>query len=111
MFDVDIYDPKTDTWSDGPTLPKGHSHAEAGTFVLHGRIYMAGGHTTPEGGRKSIDPDVIAYSPGGQWEVVAELPMALSSPAAAIIGGKRYVAGGSVNGGSVQAKMWVRDAP
>ena len=108
---VDIYDPKTDTWSDGPTLPKGHSHAEAGTFVLDGRIYMAGGHTTPEGGRKSIDGDVIAYTPGGQWEVVAKLPMPLSSPAAAIIGGKLYVAGGSPNGGSVQAKMWVRDAP
>ena len=24
---VDIYDPKTDSWSSGPALPHGHSHA------------------------------------------------------------------------------------
>jgi N-acetylneuraminic acid mutarotase len=108
---VDIYDPKTDSWSDGPALPKGHSHAEGGTFVSGGRIYMAGGHTTPEGGHKAIDGDVLALSPGGQWEVVAKLPKPLSSPAAAIIGGKLYVAGGRPNEGGVIADMWVRDAP
>ena len=108
---VDIYDPKTDIWSRGPNLPKGHSHSEGGTFVSKGRIIMVGGHTTPTGGRKQIDPDILALTPGGQWEVVAKLPMPLSSPAAAIISGKLYVAGGSPDGGSVQAKMWVRDAP
>ena len=108
---VDIYDPKTDSWSRGPDLPKGHSHAEGGTFVSGGRIFMVGGHTTPKGGRKSIDPDILALAPGGQWKVVAKLPMSLSSPAAAIIGGKLYVAGGSPNGRRVQAKMWVRSAP
>jgi len=108
---VDIYDTKTDSWSSGPVLPKGHSHAEGGTFVHAGRIYMVGGHTTPEGGTKSIDPDILALRPGGQWEVVATLPMSLSSPAAAIIGGKLYVAGGSPNGRLVQGNMWVRDTP
>ena len=108
---VDIYDPKTDSWSSGPALPKGHSHAEGGTFVHGGRIYMVGGHTTPEGGSKSIDPDILSLAPGGKWEVVGKLPMPLSSPAAAIIGGKLYVAGGSPNGRSVQADMWVTNAP
>ena len=108
---VDIYDPKTDAWRLGPPLPKGHSHAEGGTFVSGGRIFMVGGHTTPKGGRKQIDPDILALAPGGQWEVVAKLPMPLSSPAAAIIDGKLYVAGGSRDGGSVQADMWVRSAP
>ncbi|MBC8354572.1 MAG: hypothetical protein H8E66_21460 [Planctomycetes bacterium] len=108
---VDIYDPKTDSWSRGPQLPKGHSHSEGGTFVSGGRIYMVGGHTTPDGGRKQIDADVLRLTPGDKWKVVDKLPMPLSSPAAAIIGGKLYVAGGSPNGGSVQGKMWVRDAP
>ena len=106
---VDIYDP--DSWSSGPPLPKGHSHAEGGTFVHDGRIYMVGGHTTVEGETKKIDPDILALAPGGQWELVGKLPMPLSSPAAAIIGGKLYVAGGSPNGRSVQADMWVRRAP
>ena len=76
-----------------------------------GRIYMVGGHTTPDGGRKRIDADILSLVPGEQWQVVGKLPMPLSSPAAAIIGGKLYVAGGSPNGSSVQGKMWMRNAP
>ena len=108
---VDIYEPETDSWSSGPSLPKGHSHAEGGTFVHGGRIYMVGGHTTKKGGTKRIDAGILALAPGGQWELVGELPMPLSSPAAAIIGGRLYVAGGSPDGRSVQADMWVRSAP
>jgi len=108
---VDIYDPKTDSFSRGPQLPKGHSHSEGGTFTNGGRIYIVGGHTTPEGGRKKIDADILTFAPGGVWEVVSKLPMPLSSPAAAIIRGKLFVAGGSPNGRSVQGKMWVRDSP
>ena len=108
---VDIYDPKTDSWSRGPSLPKGHSHAEGGTFVNGDRIFMVGGHTTPEGGTKKIDADILALAPGGEWKVVGTLPMPLSSPAAAIIGGKLFVAGGSPNGRSVQGLMWVTSAP
>ena len=65
----------------------------------------------PAHGRKQIDADILALTPGDEWEVVGKLPMPLSSPAAAIIGGRLYVAGGSPNGSSVQGKMWVRDAP
>jgi N-acetylneuraminic acid mutarotase len=108
---VDIYDPHSDSWTSGPPLPKGHSHAEGSTFVHEGRIYMVGGHTTPEGGTKSMDPDVLTLTPGGAWQVVGRLPVPLSSPAAAIVGGKLYVAGGSLNGSSVEARMWVTDAP
>jgi N-acetylneuraminic acid mutarotase len=108
---VDIYDPETDSWSAGPPLPKGHSHAEAGSFVYGGRIYMVGGHTTPAGGKKSIDPDILALTPGSEWELVGKLPMPLSAPVAAIIGGKLYAGGGSPNGRSVQATLWVRSAP
>lgn len=109
--DVDVYDPVTDRWTRGPDLPKGHSHSEGGTFVHAGRIYMVGGHTTPKGGRKSIDPDILAWTPGSDaWELVGKLPIPLSSPAARIIGGRFYVAGGSLDGRSVHAKMWEADA-
>ena len=108
---VDIYDPATDTWTSGPPLPKGHSHAEGSTFVHDGRIYMAGGHTTAPGESKQVDPDILALSPGGEWEVVGTLPMPLSSPAAAIIDGRFYVAGGSPGRSAVQADMWVGRLP
>ena len=108
---VDVYDPATDTWTSGPPLPKGHSHAEGSTFVHDGRIYMAGGHTTAPGESKQVDADILALAPGGAWEVVGTLPMPLSSPAAAIIDGRFYVAGGSPGQAVVQADMWVAAAP
>jgi N-acetylneuraminic acid mutarotase len=108
---VDIYDPHTDSWSRGPQLPKGHSHSEGGTFVSGGRILVVGGHTTSSGGRKRIDPDILALQPGGDWEKIGELPLPLSSPTAAVIAAKLYVAGGSPDGRSVQAKMWVGEVP
>ncbi len=108
---VDIFDPETASWSRGPDLPKGHSHAEGATFVHNNHIYMIGGHTTPSGGSKSTDSDILKLSRGGQWQVVGELPMPLSSPAAAIIQGTLFVAGGAVGGSTVQAKMWSRPAP
>lgn len=108
---VDIYDPVTDSWSGGPSLPKGHSHAEGATFVHSGRIYMAGGHTTAPGASKEVDPDILTLVPGGTWEKVGTLPMPLSSPAAAIIEGKFYVAGGSPGRSAVQADMWVSGVP
>ena len=108
---VDIYDPQTNSWSSGPDLPKGHSHAEGATFVHDNHIYMIGGHTTPAGGSKSQDPDILKLARGGQWQVVGRLPMPLSSPAAAIIQDKLYVAGGASGGSAVVAGMWVRTAP
>ena len=108
---TDIYDPETNTWINGPNLPKGHSHAEGSTFVHGDSIYMVGGHTTPAGGTKSQDPDILRFTRGGTWEKVGELPSPLSSPAAAIIGDRLYVAGGAAGGSTVQSGMWVSPAP
>ncbi len=107
---VDIYDPKTDSWSRGPQLPKPHSHAEGSTFVSGGRIFMMGGMTR-DGKRRRIDADIVALSTAGDWQVLGRLPRPLSSPAAAIIGGRLFVAGGSANGRDPQPGMWVRDMP
>ena len=116
---VDIYDPETNSWSDGPVLPKGHSHSEGGTFVHDGKIFLVGGHTTPgnprkkkedEGGRKAIEADILTLAPGGEWELFGKLPMPLSSPAARIVDGRFYVLGGSLNGGSVHPQVWVTHA-
>jgi N-acetylneuraminic acid mutarotase len=108
---VDIYDPSSNSWSSGPNLPKGHSHAEGATFVHDNAIYMLGGHTTPAGGTKSQDPDILKLTTGGQWQKIGELPMPLSSPAAAIIGDKLFVAGGASGGSTVRARMWWHPAP
>lgn len=113
---VDVYDPDTNTWSDGPVLPYGHSHSEGATFVHEGRIFVVGGHATPEGGDKGLSGDVLVLAEGA-WNVVKKLPMPLSSPAAAVIGNKLYVAGGwdrSIAEDKTwpsSPAVWVTDAP
>ena len=91
---VDIYDPGTDTWSEGPSLPVAHSHSEGATFVHEDRIWMIGGHSTPEGGKKGFCGDVVTLREGEEWEVTCHLPKPISSPAAKVINDQLYVAGG-----------------
>ncbi len=42
---VDVYDPVTNRWEDGPALPLGLHHV--GLAVLGGRLYLAGGYHNP----------------------------------------------------------------
>ncbi len=107
---VDVYDPSTQRWTRAADLPKGHSHAEGSTFVHGGTIYMMGGMTRV-GRTRRIDDAIWSLSPGGTWEILGTLPRALSSPAAAIIGDRLFVAGGSLDGRDPQPGMWVRSAP
>jgi N-acetylneuraminic acid mutarotase/outer membrane protein assembly factor BamB len=107
---VDVYNPHTDTWSRGPDLPAGHSHAEGSTFINGDRIFIVGGMAR-SGDKRWIDNQVHMLLPGGAWQSFAELPRPLSSPVAAIIGEKLYVGGGSPNGATPQPGMWLRDAP
>ena len=106
---VDIYDPRAGSWSPGPRLPKPHSHAEGSTFISGGRIFTMGGMTR-DGKRRWIDKQIVARSSSGTWQVLGELPRPLSSPAAAIIGDRLFVAGGSLDGANPQPGMWVRTA-
>ena len=103
---VDIYDPASDTWSEGPALPYGHSHSEGATFVHNGRIWMVGGHTTPEGGKKGFCGNVLSLAEGGEWDVSFTLPKPISSPAAAIIDERMYVIGGW-DGRMAEDKRWL----
>ena len=91
---VDIYDPASDTWADGPSLPYGHSHSEGATFVHDNRIWMVAGHTTPHGGKKGFCGNVVSLGEGEEWELTCKAPKPMSSPASKVIKGRLYVAGG-----------------
>ena len=107
---VDIYDPQTDSWRRGADLPAGHSHAEGSTFVQGNRIFILGGMGRI-GKRRWIDDKILALSSDDKWKAIGDLPMALSSPVAAIINDQLYLGGGSPNGATPQPAMWVRPAP
>jgi len=104
---MDIFDPKTGQWTRGEDLPKPHSHAEGSTFVYRGKVYLLGGMTRV-GKRRQIDDEISVLSADGKWSIAGKLPRRLSSPVAAILDGKLYLAGGSLNGAHPQPRMWVR---
>ena len=107
---VDIYHPAEDSWSVGPALEKGHSHAEGSTLIHQGSIYLLGGMSRIEK-RRWIDNEIVALGSDGSWKRLGHLPLRLSSPIAAILEDKLYVGGGSPNGANPQSGMWVRDVP
>jgi N-acetylneuraminic acid mutarotase len=104
---VDIYDPKSDTWREGPSLPYGHSHSEGATFVHNNMIWMIGGHHTPAGEKKGFCGDVLTLVAGANWQISSKLPKPISSPAASIVGNRLYVAGGWDGRRESETKKWL----
>lgn len=83
--DVQIYDPATDTWTQGAKAPKAVSHISSATFVMGGRIVIAGG----ESGHGRSVRDVFAYTPStNSWATLTSLPAPRFSGVATSIGGR-----------------------
>jgi N-acetylneuraminic acid mutarotase len=85
---ADVYDPASNRWTTIANLPAGTDHAWA---VSHaGRLYVGGGTSNR----------VFSYDPiAGTWsEVASSVFVHGGTPAAAVIGGRIYVAGGAGGG-------------
>ncbi len=89
--DVGIYDPATDTWSQGPDLPFPLSYG-AGDAV-GGRLYIVSGSD----GKRDFRETVIGAQVNGklQWLWGPPLPAPRLYPACAVIGTKLYLIGGA----------------
>lgn len=100
--DVHAYSPESDSWERLADLPLAVSHIANSTFVLDGRIIVAGGevdHLKPVA-------DVFAYTPEtNTWTPLSELPRALQSAVARSVGGQVVVTGGS--GGGWRAETYL----
>ncbi len=81
----EIYDPAADRWSFGADLPIGTDHAWA--IAANGRVYVGGGSTNRV---FSYDPAANAWS-----ELASSTFVHGGTPAAAVIAGRIYVAGGA----------------
>jgi len=92
-----IYDPLTDTWLMGPTIPNNRLRGSMGAVVYQDKIYVVNGLTN---GHTSgwvnwfdvFDPRT------NQWEQLPNSPRARDHFHAAVIGNKLYVAGGRRSG-------------
>lgn len=77
VIQTDMYDPKTDTWTEISPLFEGQS--EAGAAVVKDQIYVVGGHTWRE--RKDVRTVACYDSEKDQWSKNNDFPEALTSVA------------------------------
>jgi N-acetylneuraminic acid mutarotase len=100
--ELDRYDPATDTWTRLAPLPVARSHVMDSTFVVGGRLVVAGGWTT-----SSVSAAVTAYDPGSNtWQSWSDLPQARTSATAKAFsdGSFAYCCGSA---GSSNADGWL----
>ena len=87
---VRIYDPATDTFSEGAPMPEGRGRGGGGVAVYGGKIYYAGG---------LHNGNVVAwfdvYDPAtDSWQRLPDMPVARDHFHAAVVDGKFYAIGG-----------------
>ena len=91
---MDIYDPKTNTWTEGPPMPTPRSGL-AGTYYK-GLFLVLGGELPP-----NTFAENEAYDPKTKsWRTLAPMPAGRHATAAATTGGHVYLAAGSLKPGS-----------
>ena len=89
---VHAYDPATDTWTARASMPRAISHISSSTFVMGGRILVAGGETA----HNRPTAEVYAYDPAADaWARLTSLPAARFSGVAGAIDGLIYFTSGS----------------
>ncbi len=90
---VYIYDPDTDDWHQGPTIPPKYRRGAAGAVAYQGNIYLVAGIRNGhiDGHVRRLD----RFNPEtGQWKTLPKAPRYRDHFQAAIIDGKLYAAGG-----------------
>ncbi len=88
-----IYDPATDHWSDGPSIPEERRRGAAGVVEHEGLIYLVGGDR--RGHMSGYVPWLDVLDPStGEWTVLPDAPHARDHFHAAVIDGRLYAAGG-----------------
>jgi N-acetylneuraminic acid mutarotase len=91
---VHAWNPGANTWTAVRSLPKALSHISSSTFVMDGRVIVAGGETYH--GSKGTVADVMAYDPVfNSWTALTSLPAPRRSGVASSIGNQIFYTTGS----------------
>jgi N-acetylneuraminic acid mutarotase len=109
---VDVYDPASDAWSDGPVLPVDAAKHHLAVAVVDEKIYVLGGFVGVVGGDPPGMFHPIATTfvlDGGAWRRVADQPLARGAATAQAIDGKIYVVGGGDNENFARPDLLVYD--
>lgn len=92
-----VYDPATDSWSEGPELPAERQRGGGGLVLHEGVFYIVGGNRL--GHEAGFVPWLDAFDPAtGEWTQLPDAPHARDHFHAAILDGRIYAAGGRQSG-------------
>ena len=106
LADVHRYDPATRQWEKLADLPTPKSHAESSTFVLNGRIIMAGGQV----GRFDATDEVVSYNPAtNAWTTLPKLPTKLASGFVQPSGKRLVELSGNHGTSTPSAQVWLAE--
>ena len=89
---MSVYEPGSDSWSAGPSLPEARGHLTSAVTASGGRILMAGGTIN---GNKPGDA-VRALDPAdGAWLRLPPLPSPRKGPVVGVVDGELLAATGT----------------
>ena len=103
---VDVYDPGTDTWREGPPLPDATSGATEG--VVDGMIFISGGENPSESGgvidlHWQLD---TTLGDAAAWQPLSPPPLAVHGAHGAAIDGRFVMVGGALRQGAFSRFSW-----
>jgi N-acetylneuraminic acid mutarotase len=97
---VEVYDPATDSWSTGPSLPV--PLADQMTIAFNGKIYAIGGKD------QFLPTNVVQeFDPATQkWTIRTNMPDERASSAISVNNGLIYISGGEGPGVQLNSLLW-----
>jgi N-acetylneuraminic acid mutarotase len=102
--DLHVYNPATNQWTELAPLPGGRGHIGGSTFVMNGRIVVAGGVADGPTPLK----DVVAYDPAANvWVRLPPLPAPRQAGYAGVVGERIVFAGGETGRSISRGDVWV----
>jgi len=98
---IPVYDPASDTWSRGPTLPPDRRRGGAGAVIRDGRLYVVCGIINGHWDGHVAWLDVLDLKTG-QWSRLPDAPRARDHFQVAVVGDRLYAAGGRRSSGATR---------